>query len=429
MSERITRYIVLFLLILVGLARGQAGIDARSVGMAFSNSAAAMGAEFMGMNPAALALVQKFKFELNLASMNLSVFNNSFNKQQYDRYFTTGDTLQPADIQDMLNAIPASGFRVDFDANANLFSVYARNLSLSLTGMGNGYLNLPREFYELALQGNQNANQVYSFDTFDALAWGGLAANLSISIPLKRNDKAPLNLFAIGVTGKYLKGLAYFETVETLGKLVSRESELSAQASVLARTARGGRGFGIDAGLLLQHNRNTTLSLMVSNVLGTVLWSQEPRAEYLEYDVRSVAFDLESFGLPEFKKDSNYVQTDSSYAIDPFSTRLPVTLKFGIAHNFTRKWLVTAQVEKGFTQSMGASNALRIALGTELRYIPLLPIRAGVSVGGKYGSVYSVGAGLDLKYWFADIAVMNFGGISPAKGKGLTLAATTRFRF
>jgi len=420
--------LILAIMVLVKQGLGQTGIDARSAGMAFSNVSNTMGAEQVGLNPATLALVQNFKFELNLLSLNVG-FINSVKRSLYDRYFTSGDTLYENDVQNILSAIPSSGYEFDFQGRANIFSLYARNLSLSLTGVGSASMSVPKQVFELLLQGNSQLNHTYTLNNFQGSSWGGVSANVSIGIPVKKSEEGPLNLMAIGVTFKYLKGLGYFESLNAEGNLYNYASGISADALMEARVSRGGSGFGLDWGMLLQYNKRLNISILASNILGSINWTQDNERLVLGVQTEDLLFNLDKFALPDFVEDSNYVKTDTSFALSAFTTRLPVQLNLGLGYYVTSRWLITSQFEKSFANRLGYTTRARFSVGTELRYIPLVPVRMGISLGGLWGKALSFGTGLDLKFWYLDAAVINYGGITAKSSRGITLAITSRFRF
>ena len=127
--------------------------------------------------------------------------------------------------------------------------------------------------------------------------------------------------------------------------------------------------------------------------------------------------------------DEIIVTMDSSYSIEPFSSTLPAVLDMGVAYRANQYFLLTAEYEQGLSESLAGSKRSRISFGMEFTQIPVLPLRAGLSFGGRIGTSLALGFGIDLKNWILDLAYMGHGGILPSSAKGLTLAVTTRLRF
>ncbi len=418
--------IVSTVLVFFGSGLSQQLIDARGTAMGFSNSAATVGLEQVGLNPATLALPHWARFELNLFSANLSVTNNSINRGLYDRYFTTGDSLNSDDKATLLNSIPALGLQGRFAARINTLAVYMPNFSLSLTGIGSGRVNLPREIAELAFLGNNEPGKVYDFSNTDAAGWGGMAIQVGFAKRFMLRNNRWFDMMAIGITGKYLAGLGYFEVMQSRGTLQNGDTSdpfIKFDGEVEARSARGGSGWAMDLGVLLHKTNQFTFSLALLNPLGNIRWQSQ--TEMRKYTFRTDSLALSTNGFA----DSVTVSEDTSYAIEGFSTRMPSVLDVGAAYQATKFFLLTAEMEQGVSNSMGGNKTFRFAMGMEFTLLPFLPLRSGVSLGGNNGFSFAFGAGLNLHFWYLDVGVVNHGGLSASASRGLTLAMTTRFRF
>ncbi|HQU71519.1 MAG: hypothetical protein KDI06_05720 [Calditrichaeota bacterium] len=418
-------FALLLSLTLLPLAAQQT-FDARGTGMAFSNSADTRGLEQTGLNPATLALHYRAGFEFNFVSLNASVYNNSLNKGLYDQYFTTGDTLQSADKENLLNHIPGSGLQSDVLGRINTFGFYLPNFSLTVAGVGASRVNLPREVAELALYGNNELGRVYDFSNVAGDAWGGMVVSAGLAIPFRYGQDSFLEMLAVGITGKYISGLAYFEVTDAQGSFTNptaTDTYIDLDGELTARTARGGSGMAFDLGLVAQTSEKFTLSATLLNGFGRVNWQAD--TEIRQYTVSGQDLAIGSDGF----EDSLIVDTDTTYATGAFTTHLPVVLDLGLAYKPFRRLTLTANMEQGFTEEMGGYKGTRVATGLEFTGIPLLPLRAGASFGGRFGNSYAFGTGLYLKILYVDLAVMSHGGFSAGSSQGLTLAATTRLSF
>ncbi|GAB4379537.1 MAG: hypothetical protein Kow0042_29030 [Calditrichia bacterium] len=417
--------ILTFLYMFTQPVQGQQTIDARGVGMAFSNSAQTRGLEQVGLNPATLALPHRFKFEMNLLSFHLSASNNSFNKSLYDKYFTTGELLTEQDKSTILNAIPAEGIRGNFSAKLNTLAFYLPYFSIAITGMGNGSFTLPKELAVLSLEGNSQLDHVYDFSELDGKGWGGLAGMLSFAVPVYHRPEGFIQRASIGLSAKYIGGLAYFEVMRSEGRFQNVGFEnpfVQIDGEMEMRTARGGSGLGLDLGFLME-NKKWTFSLAFLNLLGSVNWKNQ--TEVRSYHVSSDSFAVKA----EDMDDDVVVQHDSTYAIGNFKTRLPFTFDLGVAYQWHRNLLIAAEFEKGLNESMGARKNSRLAFGVEFTGIPIIPLRSGISLGGNHGFSFGLGTGLDLHFWYVDVGFMNHGGLTRGSAKGFTLSLTSRLRF
>ena len=413
-------WIVLLLLgIAVGEAYAQQAIDARSAGMAFSNSAAAYGLEQVGMNPAMLAFPYAFNFEFNLFSGQLTLYNNALNKAQIDDYFAPGRTLSESDKQHLLQLIPQSGFRARAGARVNTLAVASRYFSLALVGMGAGRIRIPHEPFELALLGNEPGRN-YQFNNLEGLGWAAAAALLSVGIPLHTTGSYPVT--AIGVTAKYLNGFAYFETLNSQGQLQTAVGGIHLNGSLTARTSDGGQGFGLDLGFVTRFGTHVQLAFSMTNAVSRINWQRNNKLRYYSLQADSLSF-------PDQVSDSLIVDEDSSSALGAFSTSLPRRFNAAFAYRLTRSTMATGQIDLSVGSSRLSPARKRVAFGLETYFIPLLPLRTGISLGDRSGLSWALGSGLNLKYWFVDVAVINHGALKNTRSQGITLAVSTRLRF
>ena len=402
----------------------QLGNDARRAGMGFSNAAHTEGLEQVGLNPAMLAMPYRYNLEINLVSGIATFKNNAFNKDQYDRLFASGDSLSELGKEEILQAVPAGGLRGNALAQINTLAFYTRYFSLSLLFMGRGRFTLPRDFIELPLRGNTKEGRIYQLGQVDGIGWAAAALAFSIALPLEGHEGA-LGFRAIGITAKYISGLRYGEILESDGRFQNFDAtrpSLQLDAHYRARTAEGGRGLGLDVGAVLQPTPGTQVGLTLVNLTGSIRWDTRTKMHVADLQAND-------FSLPSNVSDSQVSYDDSTYATGHFTTHLPAVLDVAASWQPSSHLLLTAEWEQGLNRSMGASTKPRLAIGGELKPLPLLPLRAGLSLGGAQGRAIALGAGLDLTFWKLDLAYLVHDGLLPGNSKGFSLAATTRFRF
>lgn len=427
-----TIFLTLLAPLLCPTAYSQQVIDARGAAMAFSNAADTRGLEQVGLNPATLALRNAYRFEFNLISLSASLRNNSFTKSQYDKYFTTGGFLNESDKRDILSSIPDDGVRGDFSVRANTLAFYMPYFSLSLAGLGNGFMKLPQDLPELVLGGNAEEGKTYQIGDVKGDGWGGLAVLLSGAYPAYPGDEDWWHNVAVGATLKFIGGLAAFEVQESDGKLINFDRSQDRyyariEQRLKMRTAEGGTGLGMDFGAIAEFQEKWTFGVSFTNLFGSIKWSGDTEQQIISIIADSLAISETLLETP----DSVITDTDTSFAIDDFSTGLPKVLDLSAAYQALPYLLVTAEYEQGLTESVGGTKKPRFAIGAE--YIapqfPYVPVRTGLSVGGRFGTSLAFGFGVHFRNWFLDLAYVGYGGIFPGSSKGMTLAATTRLRF
>ncbi len=181
-----------------------------------------------------------------------------------------------------------------------------------------------------------------------------------------------------------------------------------------ARTATGGSGYAVDFGATLQLNKDYTVGVTLFNFFSSMTWDKNTEEHLYEF-----AFD--TMTIINMGDDDIINSSDSTYDVEAFTSELPSTLHAGIA-KVTGSFKYAFDWEQGFRDGAGVSTSPRISGGAELRLIGFLPLRAGFGVGGKQGTTYSAGFGLDLSLINIDIAAANYNAISSSAGKGLNLA-------
>ena len=166
---------------------------------------------------------------------------------------------------------------------------------------------------------------------------------------------------------------------------------------------------------------NWSLSLGLSNFSNYINWNQETKSFIYEFSADSVSIEK----IVDSDIDSVFTDSEETVAIDPFTTKLPTELRFGIART-TNRLTFGIDFRKAFKAAPGVSTKPQFALGTELRLIHFLPLRSGVAFGGKQGFTPSAGFALDFSVFSWNFAVASPGGFS---GKGLAFAYNWMFRF
>ncbi len=415
--------ISLLLLILIPgyLVFGQDIYNARSLGMAGSNVAITEANEYIGNNPAVLALKNSFNFELQLASAHIMLHNNSYSLTEYDKYFTTGDSLTQTDINNIFSKIPDKGWRGDFMLGARALSIYSRPFSLTVGGGGNGYLNFPKDPLKFPFYGNATG-EVYKIDDLESEAWAGGSVDFGFALPITQWTPAEFDFFSVGITAKYIVGVEYFNIEHSEGTVITTSDYLLADARVESRRSEGGRGFGIDVGILGIYEKKWNISFHLTNVLGNISWNRNNEMNIFYYKSDSL-FKLNDIG------DLSQADMDTTFSITKFHTALPRKATFAVGYLYAPNLVFTAAYKQGLNEAYGNSIVPLLSAGTEYSPLPYLPLRAGIAVGGKYGFALGLGLGLDLKYWQLNLGYLNHNFRWFRGARSIDLALTTQLRF
>ncbi|MCH8981219.1 hypothetical protein IH922_04295 [candidate division KSB1 bacterium] len=397
------------------LLYGQSGIsNARSVAMGGAYTAIARGVESPSWNPANLGLSGKNKYHFNLVSVGLGLNNNSFDKNHYDLY--NGKYLTAEDKQNILAAIPTEGLRFDLGTEVQAMGLAFGPLAFNASGFAVSDLSFSKEILDLVLNGNE-FGRVYNIGDTGGEGWAASSFGVSLGMPIIKNANFE---FAVGGSIKYLRGFAYAKVKEATTTMSTDFDGLQTNGRVVIDRAFGGSGFAIDVGTAARSG-NWSLSLGLSNISNNINWNKKTKRFVYEFSADSVSVEK----IANSDIDSVFSDSEETVAIEPFTTKLPAELRFGIARA-TKRFTFGVDFRKAFKEAPGVSTKPKFALGAELRLIHFFPLRSGVAFGGKQGFTPSAGFAFDFSVFSWDFAVASPGGFS---GKGLAFAYNWMFRF
>jgi len=402
-------------LLLVPSAAATGLTNARAMGMAGAYMSLAKGYQCPSYNPANLGFASQHMNGFQLFGVGVSVSNNSFSLNDYNSY--TGATLDEADKTELLDKIPSDGLKLSADAEVGALSIGMGNMALSFSGIGAVEVNMSRDVAELLLKGNTLADTI-SLDGTYAEGYGLASANLSYGHDIYKNVDRELS---VGTTVRYLHGFGYEEVTELNGHAVTLATGFNGAGSMISRTALGGAGYAVDLGAALKLSKSYTIGATWSNFMSRISWSKDTKEH-------RYSFSFDTLTAANMGKDSIITKHDTTVDIAAFTTHLPSLLRLGLAKTTGRlQWAV--DWEQGFKTGAATSSRPRISTGAELRFIPCIPLRVGYALGGKQGTTYAAGTGLDFKFFYIDLAAANYNAISGSAGKGLNVAVASGFRF
>ena len=387
--------------------------SARSLAMAGSMTAMATGVESARFNPANLGLTSSGRMQLEIATLGLNLSNNSFTLDDYNTY--TGATLSESDKATILGKIPKEGLNIKADAEASAMSLSLGRFVFSVSGVGAADANLNREIVELMFNGNTFADSVIATGSYaDGIAYG--QAGLSYGRLLYKLGEREL---AVGATAKYIRGIGYEEVIKLEALASTQANGFQGSGEMIARTATGGSGYGLDIGTALKFNRHHTIGARLQNLLGSISWNKETQEHGLSYSFDTLTVNNAN--------DSVIVSDDYSIDIPAFSSRLPVIMNLGVANTSGKlRWAV--DWEQGFKRTAESSTKPRLSIGIEWLQLGMMPLRLGFSSGGGRGEIFSFGSGIDTGPYYFDVAAVTGSSFSVYSAKGLKLALSTGIR-
>jgi len=274
--------------------------------------------------------------------------SNGLGFAEYKLY--NGAILSDDDKHDILNAIDASGLSLRADAAATALAIHQGRWALAASVVGAGQGRLDRDAVELILFGNAEREE-WNLDGSDAEGFAAWQLALSHGRRLATLGGGPLNR---GVTAKYLRGLYYGGLSEVRAEPATETTGLTGEGLADLTTSNGGSGFGLDLGASWHPNDKTSIGLKIENVVHRVHWNSEVTVR--RYNVQFEDLTLDNFD------DSLWVAEDSEHAGAAFGDGLPLTVRFGIGHSFSRTRLALEAAVAG-SEKFGASTTPRTGNG------------------------------------------------------------------
>lgn len=284
------------------------------------------------------------------------------------------------------------------DINLTPIALSIGRIGLSATTTVRADGSLPTALAELVFFGNAGRTGLAEDLELSDL---GLDANATTTFALAYGRKLSLPLLpdlAIGFTGKYIVGHGQ-AAMRDNGSLLSSDplNVLLDVPIVLTDTAKSwgaGTGYGLDVGASWSF-RSLRVGVVAQNVINTFKWD----TERLYYIPVSATFD-------------GQVSESSAGDIMPLETADPAlqeelraligdakytpTLAIGVAYSPIRRLTVAADLKQRIgdnTIELGPDT--QIGVGAELRLVPFIPFRAGITTLGD-GMRYSAGLALEF---------------------------------
>lgn len=416
-------FILIFLICSAGALFAQGGKALGLGGM----TAISRGVESIYWNPANLAYSDSARpdFEMVIYSIFAKGGNNSFSFNDVNKYIGDGESifLTDKDVKDILKLIPNSGMVFDLEGDVSVFSFRYKNFGFGIQTQAFGKFSIPKDLYENMLY--QLGSDVYDY----SIEGGGQGiVKFKFSYGRRLIDRiifdAPglkntiFEEIAWGASISLIQGVGYANVEKGLAKLSINQSGILPQAEFATRTATLGKGLGVDFGISAYTNNHWLIGMTFENLLGSVFWSHDTEMSRASIDFGDKPLYLFGEGqLSEIDVDS--VSTDTTYALNGFSKRIPFNFRFGMGKQL-KNYLVNAE----FSHAAGISQFV-IGGTAKFSFFNLF-----ASVGRRLNNFqWSAGAAFDFKHFYFDLGIASRGGITLASSKALSFGTSMRIGF
>ena len=371
-----------------GVAAQQPNASAAAYGMAGNFMGMATGYNAVAWNPAMLGMNSP-AFSLNLVSGG---FTSGLDPVKLKDISDFGGKVIPAATKEAwLQQIGTGRERGTVDVGASLIALSFGRIGLQVGGSGTAIANLNQDAAEAILYGNAGRTGTaknLSFNGSNASGSSFVTGAASIAIPLPFAPTGrPGEQFSLGVTGKYIAGAAVARAQDN-GSLVTPDNIAVSFPAIYTDSAhlgKSGSGVGIDVGLAWTDGA-TIIGATARNVINSFAWSTSA----LRFTPGTVSFDgtTSKTNFDGAPYSSAPASMRSALEAEKFQPEIAA----GFAHRMD-KLTITADASTRIGDGIEIGPKMHVGVGAELRFIPFLPLRAGVAAVSE-GYQVAGGAGL-----------------------------------
>ena len=393
-----------------------------SLGMGDNYTALARGFGAVAWNPANLGLPGNPRFSLALLGLRGSSDLGPIGTGDVARY--QGVAL-PDEVRNawMQRIEDQGGEQGQLGGGVTYLAASVRRFAVQLSSSVSGDANLAPDAMELILYGNAGrTGSPRAMNLAGAHLTGALTTTAALSYG--RPIELGIGRLSLGATAKYIVGNALVHGEDGGSYLAANASEIDVRFPMImsdtggaSSSANHGAGFGIDIGGAWQSGP-LTAGLALQNIVNTFRW------------------DASSFYYKPmngyYGADTSYSQSGTALPIDSAppamrdwldAQRYKPALAAGVAFQATRALTVTADLRHELGDGMRLAERTHTGIGAELRAIPFVPLRVGVSTAAD-GWALAGGLGIEagpvnLTLSGQDRHTTN--GRSPAVALGLTI--------
>ena len=377
------------------LAHAQGNASAAATAMGGNYTAVARNFNAVAWNPANLGLPGNSRFSIAY-SPQVRVGSGPITRQDLNDY--AGIVVPQAVREAWMQKVTDNGgqnFGGDINITPLALSIGRFALSATTTLRADGVL--PPAMAELLLFGNAGRTGLPQNYTLTDLAFD---ANATTTIGLaygRRVPLVPIGDLAIGVTGKYMLGNAAASMRDGGSAITSSPLQIIIDAPVVvtdtAELVNNGTGVGFDVGATWQVG-NLRASAVVHDLVNTFAWKTDnlyymPVRATFNQDSSTSAVEklLPLSSAPQAVQDELRARLGES-KVNPM-------LALGVAWTGLKRLTLAADLRQRFGEGIELGPKTQVGLGVELRLIPFIPLRGGITTLGD-GMRYSGGFGLEF---------------------------------
>jgi len=402
------------IIILFSVLTGQTKRDPRVVGLSGSYTTIAEGIFCVGFNPALITRAHDKPFMLQFYQSDRGFLGNFFSIENIAQF--SGDTLNTKE-KDKLFENFEDGNGLSFFSDRHLpipFLNYSKgNLAFTSNFILLNNFRIPIGLLELIFYGNGGKPDLDMELNLEVLGINEFGFTFGL----------PFESISLGVTLKYLQGLFYagIDPDSSKANLITSDIGLYGGGQYLIRQGIGGKGFGLDLGLVTKEINGWTFGASMINVLGTIEWNKPSgMKDFLndnpdlfggfypfkwggevvgEDEAILYTYNIDTLRADNLSQDSLFTNNtvfvkDTLENGEPrvFETRYPALFRLGVSRKMPT-YVIASDLVAGFQDKYYARSRWKWSIGLEWTKMESFPLRIGYSWSGADLKEFSMGFG------------------------------------
>jgi hypothetical protein len=479
---KLTAITFIFSFNLIAQSAGSIGMpDARSSALGRTYTAASVGVDGIGTNPATILnrkdLNKKWEirtvlpipqlgFKLGTNFLTIDEYNYFFGEKSVDENGDDVGRYLNADDKSRLSDLFADGGTFQSDISFTLLAITFKPndkigaFGFAISDLFGSNVTFPRGLVDLLMNGNTQGDE-FNFDDTKLEAWWLRKYSFSYARSLNILPKM-FQQVNLGISFNFVSGF-FYTGIERMNSQFSTgaQNSLTIKNDFLAHSSfsndfgvaysfdstsfgkksspglfpsPSGGGFGVDLGFWGKINDAWAIGFSLTD-LGSVTWDQN--VAQFKADTVVVITNISNENQTKDLTDKIFGQKNAEY-VGTLSTSLPSAMHIGISYqldkakpNFPGKLLIVADYNQGFNNRVRNSTTPRVSIGAE--WIPknwILSFRTGFSFGGfdKFG--WAAGGSFDFGFLELSGGTPDFHQLfMPNSAKRVSFAFDSKWKF
>ena len=396
------------------IMNGQTKRDPRVVGLSGAYTTIAEGIFCVGYNPALITRAHDKPFMLQVYQSDRGFLGNFFSIENVAQF--SGDTLNSKEKDQLFDNFEDGGgvsFFQDRHLPIPLLNYSKGNIALTSNFVMLNNFKIPIGLLELIFYGNGGKPDLDMTLNLEILGVNEFGYTFGI----------PLESISFGVTLKYLQGLFYMgiDPDSSSANIITSDIGLYGGGKYLIRQGIGGKGFGLDLGMITKEINGWTFGASMINVFGTIEWNKPSgMKDFLEsypelfggfypfkWGGRTVqddeailyTYNIDTLRADNLNQDSLFTNKtefikDTLLNGNPkiFEIRYPALFRFGFSKKMPT-YVIASDLVAGFQDKYYARAKWRWSVGLEWTKMESFPLRVGYSWAGADLKELSMGLG------------------------------------